>query len=246
MKMAVNYNCHFFVEASVLDEDFAEIISKVEAQGLVAAPSCTLFFHPAIALIKKIVEKDDLGKLSNWLYHSGQYLPDWHPYEKVSDYYVSRKDTSGGREIVPFELSWICQVFDFPEKISSTFGKTIDDTYNLLMKYKKGFFGVLTVDVVSRYATRRLMINGEAGQLRWDWENAHVDLYLAKTGAWEKVSFEKGEAHEGYNPNIVEDMYINEIKSFVAAIEKTGKFPTDLNYDWKVLKTLYKAEENAI
>lgn len=254
MKIAVKYNCHFFVEASVLDDDFTEILAEVEKKGIVAAPSCTLYFHPAILLIKKIVDAKELGKLSNWLYHSGQYLPDWHPYEKVSDYYVSRKDTSGGREIVPFELSWLCKVFNFPETIASTFGKTIefeggenvDDTYNLLMRYKEGFFGVLTVDVVSRYATRRLMINGQEGQLRWDWENAYVDLYLAKNGKWEKIEFEKGDAYEGYNPNIVEDMYVNEIKSFLSAVNKTGKYPTDLTYDWNVLKTLYKAEKNVI
>ncbi|MBC7428145.1 MAG: Gfo/Idh/MocA family oxidoreductase [Bacteriovorax sp.] len=254
MKMAVDNGCHFFVEASVLDDDFAEIISEVQNKKLVAAPSCTLFFHPAIQLIKKIVEGTELGKLSNWLYHSGQYLPDWHPYEKVADYYVSRKDTSGGREIVPFELSWLCRVFDFPESIASTFGKTIvfeggdnvDDTYNLLMKYRKGFFGVLTVDVVSRYATRRMTINGQDGQLRWDWEHDYVELYTAKTGKWEKVSFEKGAAHAGYNPNIAEDMYVNEIKSFMSAVENTGNYPTDLTYDWNVLKTLYKAEKNAL
>lgn len=253
MKIAVKNECHFFVEASVLDHDFAEIINQVEKKKLIAAPSCTLFFHPAIQLIKKIIEKNELGKISNWLYHSGQYLPDWHPYEKVSDYYVSRKDTSGGREIVPFELSWICKVFNFPEKITSTFGKTIefeggenvDDTYNLLMKYK-GFFGVLTVDVVSRYATRRLMINGQEGQLRWDWENAHIDFFSAEVGKWQKIPFEKGEAHEGYNPNIVEDMYVDEVKAFIGAIDKTTSYPTDLTYDWNVLKTLYKAEENAI
>lgn len=254
MKLAVKNECHFFVEASVLDDDLSEIIAEVAAKNLVAAPSCTLLFHPAIQLIKSIIEKNELGKLSNWLYHSGQYLPDWHPYEKVSDYYVSRKDTSGGREIVPFELSWICRVFDFPEKVSATFGKTIefeggenvDDTYNLLMKYKLGFFGVLTVDVVSRYATRRLMINGQDGQLRWDWENAYVEIYLASTGKWEKRTFEKGEAHVGYNPNIVEDMYVDEIKTFLSAVDKSGAYPTDLTYDWNVLKTLYKAEQNAL
>ncbi len=253
MKMAVRNDCHFFVEASVLDEDFAELIVEVEKKGIVAAPSCTLLFHPAIQLIKNIVDKKELGKLSNWLYHSGQYLPDWHPYEKVSDYYVSRKDTSGGREIVPFELSWLCKVFNFPLVVSSTFGKTIDfeggenvdDTYNLLMKFN-GFFGVLTVDVVSRYATRRLMINGQEGQLRWDWEDDFVSVYSAKKNVWEKITFKKGEAHEGYNPNIVEDMYINEIRSFLSACDKTGIYPTDLNYDWNVLKTLYKAEKNVI
>jgi predicted dehydrogenase len=253
MKSAVKQGCHFFVEASVLDDDFQEIISKVHEKKLIAAPSCTLLFHPAIQLIKKIVENKELGKISNWLYHSGQYLPDWHPYEKVSDYYVSRKETSGGREIVPFELSWLCTVFGFPVNVSSTFGKTIDfeggeevdDTYNILMRFK-GYFGVLTVDVVSRYATRRLVINGQEGQLRWDWENSYVELYTPQSEKWEKLTYKKGQAHEGYNSNIAEDMYVEEIKTFLNAIDKKHDYPTDLSYDWNVLKTLYKAEQNVI
>ena len=47
----------------------------------------------------------------------GSILPDWHTYEDVSEYYVSKKETGGGREIVPFELTWITLVLGFPKRV---------------------------------------------------------------------------------------------------------------------------------
>lgn len=254
MQMAVRNKSHFFVEASVIEENFKEIITIAAANNTQAIPSCTLMFHPAIKKINELVQEGVLGKLSNWIYHSGQYLPDWHPYEKVSDYYVSRKDTSGGREIVPFELTWLCKVFGLPKSVHSVFGKTInfeggenvDDTYNLILKHE-GFFGSLVVDVVSRFSTRKLLINGQDAQLRWDWQNDYIEIYYAKSESWEKIFFEKGKSHEGYNPNIIEDMYVDEVRTFLESCEKgEGHYPTNLSYDFSILNILYEAEKNAL
>jgi predicted dehydrogenase len=141
MKLALNLKIPAFIEASVVDTDLDNIILESKAKDVLLAPSCTLSFHPAIKKISKIIESKELGNISNYLYHSGQYLPDWHNYEKVSDYYVSSKETGGGREIVPFELTWITLLLGMPERVVGFFKKTIeiegasniDDTYNLLM-----------------------------------------------------------------------------------------------------------------
>src|SRR5690348_1643876 len=81
MKKAISLKKDFFVEASVLDTDFDEIIKGAIEGKLIAAPSCTLLFHPAIKRVFQIVQSGYLGKISNFIYHSGQYLPDWHTYE---------------------------------------------------------------------------------------------------------------------------------------------------------------------
>lgn len=254
MQIAIKYKSHFFVEASVIEENFQDIIKSAKNNKTRAIPSCTLLFHPAIKKINELIKNQELGKLSNWIYHSGQYLPDWHNYEKVSDYYVSRKETSGGREIVPFELTWLCKVFGFPRAVRSVFGKTInfeggeevDDTYNLILKYDN-FFGSLVVDVVSRISTRRLLINGQDGQLRWDWNDDFVEIYRPPSEAWEKIYFKKGKAQEGYNPNIIEEMYVDEIRAYLDACERGPEnYPTDLNYDFNILNILYQAENNAL
>jgi predicted dehydrogenase len=144
MKKAVSLNIPAFIEASVVDTDLADVLKSAKEKNVFLAPSCTLYFHPAIKKIKEILESKELGVVSNILYHSGQYLPDWHTYEHVRDYYVSNKATGGGREIVPFELTWITLILGLPQRVVGFYKKTIeiegasdiDDTYNILLDYK--------------------------------------------------------------------------------------------------------------
>ncbi len=251
MKEALKNNTASFIEASVVDTDMIKIISEAKDKNIFFAPSYTLFFHPAIKNIAQILKKDLLGKVSNILYHSGQYLPDWHSYENVSEYYVAQRDTGGAREITPFELTWITMLFGMPERIACFYKKTIEiegaenieDTYNLLMEYKE-FIINMCVDVVSRYATRRLLINGDKKQLVWDWNKDFIELYDPMKQEWEIISFEMDKAQSGYNKNITETMYNEEIDTFLNALNNEASFINTLEKDHKVLQLLYAAERS--
>ncbi len=251
MKLALSLKIPAFIEASVLDTDLENIISDSKLKDILLAPSCTLFFHPAIKKIREIVNSRELGNISNYLYHSGQYLPDWHNYEKVSDYYVSAKETGGGREIVPFELTWITLLLGIPKRVVGFFKKTIeidgapniDDTYNLLMDYGNNIFN-LSVDVVSRHATRRLVINGDKKQLFWNWDENVIKIFDPESSEWKSLDYEIVAAQNGYNKNITEQMYIDEIASFVSAMNKESIFPNSLEHDQAVLNILYSVENS--
>ncbi|GGF08086.1 Gfo/Idh/MocA family protein [Flavobacterium limi] len=251
MKKSLELHIPAFIEASVLDTDFEQMIKEGNDKGICLAPSCTLFFHPAIKKIAEFVQNGELGKISNFLYHSGQYLPDWHTYEDVSEYYVSNKETGGGREIVPFELTWITLILGFPKRVVGFYKNTIqikgaddiDDTYNLLMDYGQFIFN-LSVDVVSRYATRRLVINGDKKQLYWNWDDNMIKIFDPETGNWKEIKYETISAQSGYNKNITEQMYIDEMSAFLKAIKKENRFPNTLEHDHKVLKVLYAVENS--
>ena len=236
-----------FVEASVILEGLQELNHLAKKQNVFIAPSCTMKFHPAIKDIENIVRSEQYGKITNFSYHSGQYLPDWHPWENVKDFYVSNKETGGCREIIPFELTWITDVVGFPQNITGFYGKTmdggadIDDTYVISMDFGD-CYGSMTVDVVSRYATRSLILNMDHGQILWRWDENIVKLYDAVNQRWIYYRSPEGEAAERYNRNIIEDMYIDEIKSFVDAIDGKDKFPNSLDEDIEILKLLQKAE----
>lgn len=251
MKKAIELGIPAFIEASVVDTDFEQMIRDANDKGVCLAPSCTLFFHPAIKKIAEIVQNNELGKISNFLYHSGQYLPDWHTYEDVSEYYVSKKETGGGREIVPFELTWITLVLGFPKRVVGLYKNAIqikgaddiDDTYNLLMDYGQSIFN-LSVDVVSRYATRRLVINGDKKQLYWNWDDNMIKIYDPELNDWEEIKHETISAQSGYNKNITEQMYIDEMEAFLKAANNEIAFPNTLEHDHKVLKVLYAVESS--
>ena len=252
MKKALELSIPFFVEASVLDTDYDEIIKTAYQKKIVVAPSLTLFFHPAIKKIFEVIKSGELGAISTFNYHSGQYLPDWHTYEKVSDFYVSKKSTGGAREIVPFELCWITKLFGFPKNVSGMVKKTIhiegapeiDDTYSALFDYEK-FTVNVTIDVVSRYATRKLLINGEKKQLRWEWDKNCIEIFDPIKKEWEILKYEMLGAAAGYNANITEQMYIDEMKNFFEAIDGKTPFPSNLDFDHRVLKLLYEIENSS-
>lgn len=249
--IAIKEKKHFFVEANVVDTHFQEIIEGLKKISIIGVPSATMLFHPAIKEILKIIRNNELGKISNIIYHSGQYLADWHIYEKVSDFYVSNPVTGGAREIVPFELTWLTYVFGFPYSVCGYNRKTIniegaekiDDTYNFLMDYQD-FLASITVDVVSRHAIRRLLINGEKKQLIWNWEGNRIKVFNPISNDWEEIPYEMGKASEGYNPNIGENMYIDEMTNFIEAIEGKKKFINSMENDYRVLQLLYAIEES--
>ncbi len=251
MKAALQLGIPSFIEASVVDTDLSQIIEDAFRQKVLLAPSCTLFFHPAIKAIHRILQSGDIGAISNVLYHSGQYLPDWHTYESVGDYYVSNPETGGCREIVPFELSWMTQVFGFPTMVAGICKKTIEiegapaiyDTCNTLMDYQD-FMIMLTVDVVSRVATRRLTINGSLKQLTWDWNEPLVRTFNPVTGQNEETRFELLDSEAGYNKNITEQMYIDEMDSFMRAALHHGTFENTLENDYRILNILYAVEKS--
>jgi predicted dehydrogenase len=251
LKQAVLHKKPVFVEASVILSGLQEIRTLAKKNNVLVAPSCTLRFHPAIKIIKEIVRNRNYGKITNFVYHSGQYLPDWHPWEKVTEYYVSKKETGGGREIVPFELTWITDIFGLPKRITGFYGQTmdvgakIDDTYAISLDFN-GMYGLLLVDVVSRYATRRLTINMEKAQIVWKWDEPCVWVYDADRKKWNEKQYLRGKSVEGYNSNIIEDMYIEEIQAFINAIKGTGVFSNSLEDDIAVLKQLYKMEKEVV
>ncbi len=251
MRHAVEMEIPFFVEASVVDTGIAEISAACKTKNILAAPSSTMYFHPAIQKIFSLVRSGYLGNITNVIYHSGQFLPDWHTYEKVSDFYVSNKETGGAREIVPFEMTWLCSLFGFPEAVAGMVKKTIeiggadeiDDTYNLLFDYRS-FTLQLTIDVVSRCATRRLLINGSEKQLTWNWDENSIRVFHPKTSEWEIIKYDVLDAEGGYNKNITEQMYIDEMNSFFNAVKGESHFINTLDSDHRVLRLLYAAEES--
>ncbi len=48
MALALQHNVPAFIEASVVDTNLETIISEAKQRQVLLAPSCTLFFHPAI------------------------------------------------------------------------------------------------------------------------------------------------------------------------------------------------------
>lgn len=251
MKKMIEREIPHFVEASVILADLEDLNELARSKNIMVAPSSTLRFHPAISIIRDLVLSGKAGKVSNLTLHSGQYLPDWHPYEDVADYYVSEKETGGAREIVPFELTWLTEIFGHPNTAVALHQKTIDirgaedisDNYHCILKYSSSLMTII-VDVVSRPAIRKLVINAQNLQIHWDWENDFVKTISFKDNNEQILKFQTSSSASGYNENIPESMYVSEVKAFMQAVMGTQTFPNNLDDDIKILKLLLKMEKN--
>lgn len=249
VEIAARHKKPVFVEASVMIEETKAIQITAKKTGIFVAPSCTMFFHPMLKEIKRIIDSQELGKVCNFSYHSGQYLPDWHPWEDIKDFYVSSRQTGGAREIVPYELTWITNFFGFPANAKGLFRKTVDlgcdieDSYVCCLDYGN-MVGSLLVDVVSRYPARNLLVNFQKGQIQWKWDREQIEIFEVVTGRTRYIKQSEQKHEEGYSSMVVEDMYVDEIKSFLNGITSPMNYPNNLERDIKVLSILQSIEES--
>jgi predicted dehydrogenase len=250
--IASGINC--FIEASVTDkDDIFRLSSIAENSRLVIAPSCTMLYYPGPAKIKELVNSKKYGRVINFTYHSGQYLPDWHPWEDISEFYVSKRETGGCREIVPFELTWLNDIFGYPEVVSSTKTKLsdieadIDDIYQISLCYPGRVLGSLIVDVIARPKARREMfINLERGQIVFSSHENCIRHIGIDSNQWEIENLPSGTIENMYiNP---EEPYIRELDNFLKACqqEEPRLFPNSLLRDWTVLNLLSRIDNRSI
>jgi predicted dehydrogenase len=240
-----------FIEASVVDADRIRELNALTIQTpVLIAPSCTMRYFAGPRKVKELIQSGSIGRPLNFNYHTGQFLPDWHPWEGIEEFYVSARETGGGREIVPFELTWLNDIFGFPEPLSCVKAKLtdmpadIDDIYHCLLRYPNGVLGNLTVEVISRpHATRELRVLGSAGEIVYSADANTVRCASVDESAWAEFDLGHGAIEAGYiNP---EEPYIAEMRDFVDAVALGDKrrFPNTLGDDVGVLDLLYRLEE---
>ena len=251
---AAKSNISCFIEASVVDADkVLELSKSIEGKNILMAPSCTMRYYSGPIKIKELIKNNIIGKVLNFNYHTGQYLPDWHPWEDIKDFYVSNPDTGAAREIVPFELTWLNDIFGDSLPLACVRRKltdmsaNIDDIYHCLLEYPNNILGNVTVEVISRpKAVREFRVMGSEGEIVFSGDTNSVKYINIHMDKWKTISFEEGTVENGYiNP---EEPYINEVKDFVDSVKlifngESSIYPNTLEDDYKILQTLYKLED---
>ncbi len=240
-----------FIEASVVDADKIKLLSeKISGTSIVMAPSCTMRYFPGPKKVKELIRAKAIGKVLNVNYQTGQYLPDWHPWEKIEEFYVSKRETGAAREIVPFELSWLNDIFGVPEALACVKTKLtdmnadIDDIYHCLLRYDDNVIANITVEVVSRpKACRDMRVLGSDGEIVMSADSNSVRYINTSMKEWKEFKFDTGTVESQYiNP---EEPYIVEMRDFIGAVEAKNKslFPNSLMDDYEILQTLYSLEK---
>lgn len=248
---AAKQNIHFFTELNMSHEKIDALLRLCKKKNIVAAPSCTMRFHPAIQCMKQLLEKRYIGKIAAFSYHSGQYLPDWHPWEDYHTFFASQKETGACKEIILSELVWITWLFGRINKVSSLKKKStileadIEDIYQIILNFEEGPVGNMLVDALARYPVRYCEIIGEKGQIIWDCDKNNVKVFEAQTKNWRTYS-QKESIHEaGYASSIIEDMYIEEMKHFIRTIKGEIIYPYTFEEEKRILGIMQMIDKSS-
>lgn len=215
---------HVFTEINLVNDKYMENIFLAQKQNKVLFLSSTFLYREEVQYMMEKV-RSHVGKV-NYNYHVGQYLPDWHPWEKFENFFIGRKETNGCREIFAIDLPWIIQTFGEIEHIEILSGRNttlnIDyhDNYLLLLQHKTGHKGILAVDVMSRKAVRNMEIFGEQLYITWDGSPKGLKEFdLEKREDIQVDFYDELDTMEGYSSFIIENAYESELRAFFEEVE---------------------------
>lgn len=223
IKICLEYKCHVFTELNLVNDGYEENISLSKRNNRILFLSSTFLYREEINFIRERIQKNT-GKL-NYVYHVGQYLPDWHPWENIENYFVSDTKTNGCRELFAIELPWLKKTFGKIINLHVVTNKKSDlninynDNYMIILEHENGMFGTLAIDVITRKAIRNLEIFGEKIYLSWDGSPNGLKEYDYELKKEIPVNIYKSiDQQSNYASFIVENAYESELRAFINEI----------------------------
>ena len=248
-KAALTEGKHFFCEVGVGSENADELIQLTQYESTLAALSCTFRFNPIVQKIKNIVDNGDIGGILTFSSHSGQYLPDWHPWEDYRSFWASQRNTGACREQFVLEAIWLTWVLGPFQEISclkdklTTLDTDIDDVYQMLVRLKRGAIGHLMLDVLSRVPYRTGRFFGSDGIIQWSLTDQQIRIYSVAEKRWREFTESEDQVEAGYIH--AERMYIDEMRHFINALQGKEKWIYPLAEEREIQRALEAADRSA-
>lgn len=231
-----------FSEINLIDDGYDYNIGLAKENNCTLFLSSTFFYREEVRYIRS---KAALNEKWNYIYHIGQYLPDWHPWENYTDYFVGEKSTNGCREILAIELPWIMETFGDITKTHVISDKMTalnipyNDNFMIQMIHENGNKGILVVDVISPFAVRKFEMYTEGQYVCWNGTPDSLFEFAPEKGKLNRVLLnEEAEYASGYKDFIVENAYKNEIHEFFEVVLNGKNSLYGFKQDKKVLQII--------
>ena len=240
-------NLHVFTEINLVSDGYEENMKLAKKQGKVLFLSSTFLYREETQYIHDQVCQQK--KPVNYIYHIGQYLPDWHPWEGYKSFFVGDKRTNGCREIMAIEMPWLSETFGEIESVESDHDKisdlelTYDDNYIINIKHKNGNKGVLIIDVVCRRAVRNFEAYSEDLYLTWNGTPTGLSEYDFDRKDLKAIKlYDSVEHTDGYQATVIENAYSNEIEEFFSVVHGEREQSYGFEKDYATLQWLDRIE----
>ena len=216
VKLALEKGFHSFSEANIWTYDYQEVEKTSKEKALVTVASSSQITLPVVESLKRVVT-DELGDLHVYSMNLSTYLPTWHPGEG-REYYARSRETTAAREMVPFELGYLNEVFGVPNAVAGYVGKRgsllegQEDTWCLQGKLNNGAAGQITVTMGCPVLLRKGWACGTNGYIEFDISTGEIYKRFPEKGIEEKACY--GDIRE-----VLEKNYYLEISNFIESIK---------------------------
>jgi len=214
---ALDHNAHVFIEKPLSNslDGIDAMINQASKKNLVLSVGYNFRFHPGLMIVKDYIIKKEIGSALAARAQFGQYLPDWRPTQDYTKSYTTKIDLGGGiildgsHEIdyLRWLLGDVHDVFCFARNSTNLETET-EGIAEILLNFESGCLGEVHLDFVRPGYARDCEIIGERGVIRWDYESGYVHRYRPDAKEWQSIKV------TGRN----EDMYIAEMRNFIASI----------------------------
>lgn len=240
--------CHLFIEKPVSSNllGIDRLKRIIKEKHLISAVGCNMRFNPGLIEIKKLLERNFLGKVYFIKVNYSSFLPEWHPWDNYKNRYSARADLGGGIILTMIhELDYPYWFFGDVDKVKSVInnfsylGTNVDEEAEILLQFKSGVNAVIHMDFISKQKSRNCEITGERGKISWDYLLRSLNYYPNSSDEnidlLKKINWEE-------DPN---QMYLAEIIDFIDSIKLKKSPKVTLDDGEQVLKIALEAKNNA-
>ena len=185
-------DCDLFIEkplAASLD-GIGELLSLAAGRfrDRIVMVGYQLRFHPCLGKLSEILASGRLGNLLAVRCVTGEYLPDWHPYEDYREAYVATPEMGGGVMLAQIhEADYLYSLFGVPKSVFALGGHwseleiSADDTASILMEAATGSGRTLPIhlhqDCLQAPPTKQCEVIGDRGKAVMDLVANTVTVY---------------------------------------------------------------------
>ena len=220
IKLADN-GYHIFLEKPISNslKNIPALIKIIKRKKLITMVGCNMRFHHGIKLMKSLIDKNEIGSILSVTVENGSFMPDWHPWENYQISYASQKKLGGGVVLTQIHeidyLYWffgkVDDIYSFTEKLTDL-QIDVEDYSGSLLKFKNKIIAELHLDYFQKPSVRSCKIIGTKGQITWNWENNHVQIFKNKYKKWVTKNIEKK-----FDRN---KMFVDELQYFLKCVKK--------------------------
>ena len=243
-RKVIDSGAHIFIEKPLSHslKGVDELIERAGKKNLTILVGYNLRFHPGLALVKKLCDRGEVGRILSARAEVGQYLPDWRPWQDYRRSYTARKKLGGGiildgsheLDYMRWLLGEVEEVSCFADKLSHLEVDT-EDTAEVLLKFRSGAIAGVHLDFIRRDYARNCELVGEGGTIVWSYPEALVKIYSARNKKWRVIKASS-------DPN---EMYVREMRHFIRCVRGKENPLIDGKEGKKTLEIALAAKKSA-